>query len=208
MNSILHQFVLNYQLLYFAGALVRVMLSVEVIRHLRVKRSILCRSLFDEVCGLRCFVHLRATLSKRLLLLLELQTHALTAYAVLWICSRCLSWLIRLPAASKPLTISDATFLLHLYLIVDLQQLLWNAWHLSRRSSSSSVVIRKTDWIRYSILLTNQSIAWALLILDSLIQAWLKIIGIRNRYSTAFKSSAFIQLCSISFLVAVAHLDL
>ena len=192
MNSILHQFVLNYQLLYFAGALVRVMLSVEVIRHLRVKGSILCRPLFDEVCGLRCFVHLRATLSKRLLLLLQLQTHALTAHAVLWICSRYLSWLICLPAASKPLTIPDATFLPHLYLIIDLQQLLGNAWHLSRRRSSSSIVIRKTNWIRYSILLTNQSIAWALLILDSLIQAWLKIIGIRNRYSTAFKSSAFI----------------
>jgi len=57
-NGIFHKFVLDYELFYLAGALVRVMLSVEVIRHLGVEGSILCRPLLYEVWRLWRFIHL------------------------------------------------------------------------------------------------------------------------------------------------------
>lgn len=120
MNSVFHEFVLNYQLFYFAGALVRVMLTVEVIGHLRVEGSILSRPLFHEVRCLGCFMHLRTALSRGLLLLLWLQTHTLATDVVLWMCSRCLSWLVRLPAAGEPLAVPNTSFLLSKHVVVDL----------------------------------------------------------------------------------------
>jgi hypothetical protein len=110
-NSIFHKFVLNNELLYFAGALMGVVLSVKVIGHLRVKGPILCRSLFYEVWRLWRFKHLRAPLSKLLLLLLRQKANSLATHAVLGVCSRYLARRIRLSAAGEPLTTRDATSL-------------------------------------------------------------------------------------------------
>lgn len=89
MDGVFHKFVLNDELFNFAGALMRVVLCVEVIRHLRVKRPILCRSLFYEVWRLRPIKPLREAgfLSNLLLLLLPHETNSLSAHVVLWMCS-------------------------------------------------------------------------------------------------------------------------
>ena len=120
MYSILHKFGLNNELFYFAGALMGVVLSVKVIRHLRVKGPILCRSLFYEVWRLWRFKHLRAPLSKLLLLLLRQKTNALATHAVLWVCTRYLARRIRLSAAGEPLTIRDAATFFLRCVVVDL----------------------------------------------------------------------------------------
>ena len=204
-NGVFHKFVLNDELFNFAGALMRVVLCVEVIRHLRVKRSILCRSLFYEVWRLRwCFKPLRAGfLSNQQLLLLRHETNPLSAHAVLWMCSWYHTWLIRLSAAGEPLTICDATTFFLACVVVDLQQLLRNAWHLASRRNSCGIISGKRYRISNSILLIDQTTPLALVILDSLIQARLKVIRIWNRYPTTFERSARIQLRCIPFLIAI-----
>ena len=63
MYGIFHKSILGYQLVYFASALMRVMLRVEIIRHLVVNGAILGRSLFHEIGRQRSFMRLRAALN-------------------------------------------------------------------------------------------------------------------------------------------------
>ena len=122
MYGIFHKSVLNYQLVYFASALMRVMLRVEIIRYLVVNGTILGRSLFHEIGRQRSFVRLRAALDLWLFLgwLLDNEIQTFATDALLRLCARCFSWLIWLTTTGEPLPIANCSFLLAKHLVVHL----------------------------------------------------------------------------------------